>query len=159
MAVDIKVLDWKRRLSRMEMKWPQCVKRNGWSLFPQMGGGGGGRILATPWHPCDVAVEYMQTFVVCFVFDFVILSESVHNAFMWLQDPFSLGLLHLYKRITDRPVKLSVVSVGIWAWHNYMYRQVSNIKRTLVGNKIVDHSDVVGASPVGAAPTTSSFST
>ena len=40
-----------------------------------------------------------------------------------------------------------------------MYRQVSNIRRTLVGNKIVDHSDVVGASPVGAAPTTSSFST
>ena len=28
-----------------------------------------------------------------------------------------------------------------------------------VGNKIVDHSDVVGASPVGTAPTTSSFST
>ena len=41
----------------------------------------------------------------------------------------------------------------------YIYRQVSNISRTLVGNKIVDHSDVVGASPVGAAPTTSSFST
>ena len=39
------------------------------------------------------------------------------------------------------------------------YRKVSNIRRTLVGNKIVDHSDVVGASPVGAAPTTSSFST
>ena len=39
------------------------------------------------------------------------------------------------------------------------YRQVSNMRRTLVGNKIVDHSDVVGASPVGAAPTTSSFST
>ena len=39
------------------------------------------------------------------------------------------------------------------------YRQVSNISHTLAGNKIVDHSDVVGASPVGAAPTTSSFST
>ena len=39
------------------------------------------------------------------------------------------------------------------------YRQVSNIRRTLVGNKIVNHSDVVGVSPVGAAPTTSSFST
>ena len=38
-------------------------------------------------------------------------------------------------------------------------RKTSNIRRTLVGNKIVDHSDVVGASPVGAAPTTSSFST
>ena len=39
------------------------------------------------------------------------------------------------------------------------YRKVSNIRRTLLGNKIVDNSDVVGASPVGAAPTTSSFST
>ena len=36
----------------------------------------------------------------------------------------------------------------------YNYRKTSNIGRTLVGNKIVDHSDVVGASPVGAAPTT-----
>ena len=33
-----------------------------------------------------------------------------------------------------------------------------DIRRTLVGNDIVDHSDVVGASPVGADPTTSSFS-
>ena len=39
------------------------------------------------------------------------------------------------------------------------YRKTSNIIRTLVGNEIVDHSDVVGAPPVGAAPTTSSFST
>ena len=41
----------------------------------------------------------------------------------------------------------------------HKYRKVSNIRRTLVGNKIVDHSDVVGASPAGAAPTTSSFLT
>ena len=39
------------------------------------------------------------------------------------------------------------------------YRQVSSIRRTLLGENIVDHSDVVGASPVGAAPTTSSFLT
>ena len=37
------------------------------------------------------------------------------------------------------------------------YRKTSNISRTLVGNEIVDNSGVVGASPVGAAPTTSSF--
>ena len=43
--------------------------------------------------------------------------------------------------------------------HYEIYRQVSNIRRTLAGNKIDDHSDVVGASPVGAAPTTSSLST
>ena len=41
----------------------------------------------------------------------------------------------------------------------HMYRKTSGISRALVGNKIVDNSDVVGASPVGAAPTKSSFST
>ena len=39
-------------------------------------------------------------------------------------------------------------------WHTYTVEL-----HTLVDNKTVDHSDVVGASPVGAVPTTSSFST
>ena len=42
-------------------------------------------------------------------------------------------------------------------WFLQRYHQISNIRRTLIGNKLVDHSDVVGASPVGAAPTKSSF--
>ena len=37
-----------------------------------------------------------------------------------------------------------------------IYRQTSDISRTLISN-IVYHSDVVGAAPVGATPTTSSF--
>ena len=37
--------------------------------------------------------------------------------------------------------------------------QTANISHTLVGNKIVDHSDVLGTSPVGAAPTTPSILT
>ena len=61
-----------------------------------------------------------------------------------------------------------IIATAVWPWVSiytpqrfmgWHYRKVSNIRRTLVGNKIVDHSDVVGASPVGAAPTTSSFST
>ena len=40
----------------------------------------------------------------------------------------------------------------------HVYRQTSNTSRTLLGNEIVDHSDVVAASPVGAAPTKTSFS-
>ena len=40
-----------------------------------------------------------------------------------------------------------------------IYRKTSNISRTFFDNKIVDNSDVVGAPPIGAAPTTSSFST
>ena len=51
-----------------------------------------------------------------------------------------------------------MVATGVT--HNFQeYRKTSNIKRTLVRNTYVDHSDVVGASPVGTAPTTSSFST
>ena len=38
------------------------------------------------------------------------------------------------------------------------YHQTSDRRRTLVVIKVVDHSDVVGGSPDGAAPTTSSFS-
>ena len=52
------------------------------------------------------------------------------------------GQLHLH----SRPIYTS-------------YRWVSNTRRTLAGNKFVDHSDVVGATSNGAAPTTSSFST
>ena len=44
-------------------------------------------------------------------------------------------------------------------YQNINYLQTSNISRTSVGNKIVENSDVVGALPVGTAPTTSSFST
>ena len=39
------------------------------------------------------------------------------------------------------------------------YRHTANMRRTWVGTKIFDHSDVVAASPVGATPITSSFST
>ena len=34
-----------------------------------------------------------------------------------------------------------------------------NLSRTLMGNKLAYHSDVAGASPIGAAPTTPSILT
>ena len=37
-------------------------------------------------------------------------------------------------------------------WMGNIYRQLSNMRRTLIGNKMVDHSDLVGASPVGVTP-------
>ena len=39
------------------------------------------------------------------------------------------------------------------------YRQIFNIRRTFIGQTKFAHSDVVGASPVGADLATSSFST
>ena len=51
----------------------------------------------------------------------------------------------------------SVDHVGnIFCGHT-IFSQTSNISHTFVDNVIIDHLDVVGASPVGAAPTTSSF--
>ena len=51
------------------------------------------------------------------------------------------------------------VANAAWISLFYWYRQTSNIKRTWVGNELVDHSYLVGASPISTAPTTSSFST
>ena len=49
---------------------------------------------------------------------------------------------------------LSVVVA--WLLQHYItYHKTSNISRTSVGDEIVDNSDVVEASPVGAAPTIS----
>ena len=39
----------------------------------------------------------------------------------------------------------------------YTYRLTSNISRKLIGNTIVDHLDVVGASHFGVAATTTSL--
>ena len=48
---------------------------------------------------------------------------------------------------------------GSCAVSELTYFQTSHIRCTLVSNKIVDPLEVVGASPIGTAPTTSSFST
>ena len=63
---------------------------------------------------------------------------------------------------------ISVYPLPTHPTHNFTHDNGGNLE-TLPGwpkklqhaqvNKIVDNSDVVGASPVGAAPTTSSFST
>ena len=49
------------------------------------------------------------------------------------------------------------MAVKYSVWQFIDYHQISYISRTLEGNKIVDPSDVAGASPVHAAPTTSLF--
>ena len=61
---------------------------------------------------------------------------------------WALGIWLSYSEIR------AIVPIKVTAYH-----QTSNIRCTLVDNKIVDQSDVVGALPVSAAPTTSSLST
>ena len=59
-------------------------------------------------------------------------------------------------------MNIFINSQDITVDHNFgdvLESKTSNISYPLVGNKLVHHSDVVGASPVGTAPTTSLFST
>ena len=78
------------------------------------------------------------------------MSAHIH---MWTHE--DLGVDPLWQSGTN--VLNSTTLGGLFQYT--VYRQVSYIRSTLVGDKIVDHSDVDGASPVGAAPITSSFST
>ena len=68
------------------------------------------------------------------------------------------------KQSTTKPcaylLGYTVCVVNDTTWNSNLLSNLSiQISRTLVGNKTVEHSDAEGASPVGAAPTTSSFST
>ena len=64
----------------------------------------------------------------------------------------------VFAALADGTIAVMEVNIetSLCAWN---YRQTSNIRHTLEGNKTVDHSDVVGASPADVAPTTSSLST
>ena len=66
-------------------------------------------------------------------------------------------IMHMARILTCFVVVLQLPNLP--TSHEITDNTVNPLSRTLVGNKLVDHSDVVGASPVGAAPTTSSSST
>ena len=70
---------------------------------------------------------------------------TISRAFLWCQT------------IAENNIGPSLTNIkDIWI---KICRQTPNIGGTLVDNKIADHSDVIGALPVGAAPTTYSFLT
>ena len=81
-----------------------------------------------------------------------IISEMEYWTARWL----------MFKSCTS-PSRGHEVAIMLWGPsmkdQRMIYPYISNIRHTLLGKKIVDHSDVAGAAPVGAAPTTSSFST
>ena len=68
--------------------------------------------------------------------------------------PYSLSILGLKLIHVSSTVPCKIT----WYLTFETYRQTSNIRRALLGNKIVDHLDAVGASPPGGAPTTFPFS-
>ena len=71
----------------------------------------------------------------------------------WYQQLHVIHLKKVYARTTKKTFAAGP------EYKKNTYHQISNARRTLADNKIVHHSDVAGASPVSADPTTSSFST
>ena len=89
---------------------------------------------------------------------------------IWIQPLVLIWLQQLTVRCGDGCINRYLINKWIpngkmiisWYQRGHLmmsYRQVSNIRCTLVGNNIVDHSVVVGVLPVGDAPTSSSFLT
>ena len=92
------------------------------------------------------------------------MSENIENIWIYWITWHRKILKHMDILNHRTPENIGNICIYWITWHwitlkTYEYRQTFNISCTLVGNKIVDRSDVVGASPVGAAPTTSSFLT
>ena len=69
---------------------------------------------------------------------------------LWQLSVFSVDSSNLFSHIMWGYFTGTGSIVSLSQWYHLKYRKTSNISRTLVGNKIVDNSDVVGASPVGA---------
>ena len=105
------------------------------------------------WERIYIAVISYTTHYIGCKHSYKLVFKLIHVS---KRDPWCSTLhtytLWQYNHSQSKPNKTMCTICGI-------YRQVSNISHTLVGNKIVDHSYVVGPSPAGAAPTTSSFST
>ena len=62
---------------------------------------------------------------------------------------YTRSFFHQYDLSVHLYICLSVSPMTAVMPLEIQYHQASNISHTLVGNKIVDHSDVVGASPIG----------
>ena len=77
-----------------------------------------------------------------------------HSNFTGLVGLGNIVIMIWFDHLNDATLSAGQVDQYIDTYHN-----TSNISRTLLSSKIVDNSDVVGASLIGAAKTTSSFST
>ena len=80
-------------------------------------------------------------------------------AYKWIVTSKKHTAKYAWCAFFDRMTFHLIAFIRVCFTQHELYLQVSNIIRTWVGNEVVEHSDVFGASPVGAAPTASSFST
>ena len=127
-------------------------------------------ILNTLW-PGDAIWQYRAQSTLAQVMDCCLTAPSHYLKPCWLiisevswysysPDSFTGNAQDLWYEFKNDYIGITATpSRDHWVHMHLINCQTSNISHTLVGNKIFDHSDVVGAPPGGTAPTTSSFST
>ena len=116
----------------------------------------------TDMHACMHACmhAYTHTYIHIYTYIYIYVCIALHSLKrLFGRQPVSIFVVKgcIYTCQVTLDISWSPVDWGSRKYPEYL--KTSDISRTLVGDKIVDNSDVVGASPVGAAPTTSSFST
>ena len=106
------------------------------------------------WDLWDGFIEHSLITLFCVRVVVLPIIQTAVNEDIFSSDTYRVAYTAIVRYFTILLPLASILAIGN-AWK---YHQTSNIRRNLVGNKIADYSDVVGASPVGAAPTTYSFS-
>ena len=97
------------------------------------------------WWPITIVLQWHSTKT-----NLVGIAQAINSISHRVQ---WVNIVHIFHSFL-----LNVTFFSIHAFREcYIYHQTSNISHTTEGSKIVDHSDVVGASPVSAAPTISSL--
>ena len=97
---------------------------------------------------CTIKIHAELNIIKC-CYNVVQYIMKLHTALQWQVCRMHIGHWTHTRHLIPRPHGHGMGCL----WQKIEYRLTSNISRTLVGNKIVDHSDVV------EAPNTSSFST
>ena len=107
-------------------------------------------IAAVPWpHP----YPYTRSIICCITLQ---SQWSQHGGCWW---PGKISTSEWESKFDSLSQTMDIIDRVTYISHVIKtFRQTSNINTPLVGNKLVSW-DVVGAPPVGVAPTTSSFST
>ena len=117
-----------------------------------------GNVIIMEHRSCSTLYSHINDWLIDWLTNtFTQASSSVSVVYMLVFSSMTLNNCYLFE--IDSSVIIRLLLNKSQKKDHLWYHKISNIRRTLTCNKLVDHSDVVGASPVGAAPTTSSFST
>ena len=108
-------------------------------------------------HCVDGNVDNHSPLILIYIYDILYICVCTRpiDIYIYIYHDWAKRMITMTKHSTANPCVLFNRVYLPYGLKQVFYEPV---RHTFVGNKIVGHSDVVGAWPVGAAPTTSSSS-